>query len=373
MTQAIGDLRKAAGVPGELLAPFTRTPTNVAGTVLDYSPVGFIGAAKAAISLYRKSGKASAREVREMQRLASNKFGRAAVGLVPIWVGWELAKRELATGARPGQRSDAQQSDLEGKQENSVLVGGTWRNVARLSPLGNLIALGANAYTIYNNPDLDPLEQVGGAAASIGTTLLESPFLRGVDELTKMARDPVGGIGDFAGGLVASGVPAIVRAGARGADPVMRETESTHLGAKPKDIARRAAETGLNQIKQGIPGLSQTLPAKRDQFGRERERTGGLFSQLFDFTRPRTDERKSDPVIAELSRVGASVSQLQRRSGEPIQDYQARQEQVGGLLYEALSRKMFDPKYRGLPPVEQKEELEKVVRGVRARATRGMQ
>jgi hypothetical protein len=66
-----------------------------------------------------------------------------------------------------------------------------------------------------------------------------------------------------------------------------------------------------------------------------------------------------------------TFSQLSRLPGEPVQDYQARQEAVGTVIYEALAKKMFDPKYRSLSPIEQKDELEKVVRLERARATRG--
>ncbi len=372
-TEAIGNLRDAGGAFGHVVAPFTRTPTNIAGTVIDYSPLGFLGAAKHTIKLYRAANKgATGRELRDLQRMASNKFGRASVGLVPIWVGWKLAEQERATGARPGQRTDAQQADLEGRQENSVQLGDNWRSVARLSPLGNLIALGANAYNIWHNPELDPLERVGGAAASIGTTLMESPFLQGVDEISRMTRDPVGGLGDFAGNTVASTVPSVVRATARGMDPVLRETEPTSpMEYTPAGIAKHAAEAVGNRIQAGIPGASRGLPAKRDQFGREKTRTGGIGTQVFDFSRPRGDQRDNDPVIAELSRVGAVVSQLARAPGEPITDYMARQEAVGALMYEALAKKMFDRKYSALPPVEQKEELEKVVRSVRAQATRG--
>ncbi len=371
-TKAIGQLRDAGGTAGHFIAPFTRTPTNVAGTVVDYSPIGFGGAAKATWRLYKMATKGgSDREIRHLQRIASEKFGRAATGMIPIVVGYKLAEKGLATGARPVERSQGSQNDLQGKQENSILINGLWQNVIRLSPAGNLIALGANWHEIENNPELTDIQRLGGGAASIGTTLLESPFLQGADELLTMTKDPARGMGDFAGGLVGSAVPSLVRSANRGIDSTLRVTEATgDYGTGLRGIAGRSAATGINQLRAGIPGLSDDLPASKDQLGRDRQRTGGVFRQMFSPSRATKDERNNDPVIAEVARVGAVVPQLKREPGEPVQDYLDRQERVGRMLYQAFSRLALDTDYKKLSPLAQKDELEKEARKIRTKATK---
>jgi hypothetical protein len=257
----------------EVIAPFTRTPANVVSRVAEYSPLGFLKSANDMVSMVRGSGKLAPAEMRSLQKAASETAGRAATGTAPILAGYYLAKHGLMTGARPSGTSERSTWDLEGKQENAVLLGNKWRSVTRISPIGNLMALGANLWYLSQQPGASVGQVAAAGAGSIGTTVSEQSFLRGAQDASEALKDPMGQGMRYAQNLATSVVPAIVQRGARALDPVVRQ---------PKTFSEA--------FKNRIPGRSQEVPAKVDQFGREAKRQGG-WAEIFDPFSSRPDMR----------------------------------------------------------------------------------
>jgi hypothetical protein len=88
---------------------------------------------------------------------------------------------------------------------------------------------------------------------------------------------------------VASTVPAAVAAVARGTDPYQRD-----------------AQTMGDALKARIPGLSRQVPEKVTTLGDPLPSTGGVLRQMFDLTR--TSPNRETPVLAEMRRLGVSLS-----------------------------------------------------------------
>ncbi|MGF7152229.1 hypothetical protein FHS96_005898 [Sphingomonas zeicaulis] len=87
--------------------------------------------------------------------------------------------------------------------------------------------------------------------------------------------------------------PAIVAFGTRTIDPVQRDTL-----------------TPLDYIKARIPGLSGTLPARRDVFGRPVELEGAL---VLTSSRRSRRRPRNDPLVREMLDINARFGKMPRR------------------------------------------------------------
>ena len=381
--------RKPLGPVGHMIAPFTRTPGNLISATIDYSPFGAVRGARDVFRLVKAvKAKASPEEIQALQKAASEQLGRTATGTGGAFLGgYILARNGLMTGARPSDNRTQDQWDLAGKQENAVRIGDRWWGLSRVSPIGNLMALGANYYELTQNPEAGAGGAIAGALGSIGTTATEQSFLRGVQEVQKAVEDPAGQAGKYAKQQVASLVPAIVGAVAREMDPVVRDTKGGFLDA----------------LQSRIPGMSQKLPAQVNQLGQEKRRDGLPLGQMFDPTTSRA-YKLDDPVIRELERTGAGIGELNQgrarpaevrkleaslrntqspttrallerrleraKDGEERGAYLVRSQYEGKVLNQVLQRVIQNENYRALPEESQKEVLESAVTKVRQRLSR---
>ena len=381
--------RKPLGPVGHMIAPFTRTPGNLISATIDYSPFGAVRGARDVFRLVKAvKAKASPEEIQALQKAASEQLGRTATGTGGAFLGgYILARNGLMTGARPSDNRTQDQWDLAGKQENAVRIGDRWWGLSRVSPIGNLMALGANYYELTQNPEAGAGGAIAGALGSIGTTATEQSFLRGVQEVQKAVEDPAGQAGKYAKQQVASLVPAIVGAVAREMDPVVRDTKGGFLDA----------------LQSRIPGMSQKLPAQVNQLGQEKRRDGLPLGQMFDPTTSRA-YKLDDPVIRELERTGAGIGELNQgrarpaevrkleaslrntqspttrallerrleraKEGEERGAYLVRSQYEGKVLNQVLQRVIQNENYRALPEESQKEVLESAVTKVRQRLSR---
>lgn len=333
--------KRKLGPVSEAVLPFTSTPANVVSRVVEYSPLGALKTAHDVLNLVRgmRAG-LSGSEIAILQRTAAESGGRTALGLSPVLAGYLLAKHGLMLGARPSDKTTRDEWNLEGKQENAVLLGGKWRSVARISPVGNLMSLGANLYTLRQQPGITTGQVLAAGAGSIGTTVSEQSFLSGLQDAQEALHDPIGTAGRYFTNLGASIVPAIVGRVARAVDPTIRETHSFS-----------------EALQARVPGLSKRLPPKINQLGQEARRQGGL-AEVFDPASSRMDQTQGSPVIAEMQRVGAAIGVLRQRPKETPDEYRARQRQEGEALGSFVQSLMDSPTYQQMPIDQQREALE---------------
>lgn len=338
LLQGIGKFAPG-GVPvGHFVVPFTRTPGAVATRLAEYSPAGAVVGAGKVIGVIQKSLRGvelGATEQREAARL----LGRGVTGSGLVALGYWLGKRGLATG--PGSEDAAERStdQLVGKAPNSVKIGHQMVEVGRLSPAGNLLALGVS---LSQQPD------AASAAATLpGTvakTVLDQPFLQGISGAIESAKNPVQAGSKVAQNVATGLVPAsaLVAGIARGSDPTVREVHGVG-----------------DAIQARIPGLSQRLPAQLNQFGEPIQREGGWLDAIINLTPIRTDKRDSDPLLREIDRLGVQIS----RRSERIPREQVLREGP------ALRQRLTDIARAPLSDEAKRQQMEDAIQQVRSRAS----
>jgi hypothetical protein len=334
-------LREGTGVVGDYLFPFVKTPANIADRIVDYSPVGMINFLNATRRLIKDKADA------ELQKRAVEAFGRSSIGTAAIIGGYLLAKNGGMTGFYPTSQRERNEWRATGKQEGSILLGDKYFNLTRISPLGNLMAIGAQMYNIASDTEKDADEKFALMAFTPLSAITDLPMTSGlrdvVDALTQagtgQSLEPVQRL---AGRTLQSAVPgsSALRGIAYGLDPYVRETRAPGL----EGVGR--------QIVAQVPFLSQTLTPRVEPLGGLMEREAGLIGATSDpFTRTRRIAA-GDPVREEIDRLNASVSSPERREGESDEEYLERSQVTGTTVKNALSALLASPQYQLLRQVD---------------------
>lgn len=331
--------------------PFRRTPSNVTTRILEHTPgIGWAMTAKRAQNWWGNVAQLAAAtkpelaakgvEVQRSQRKFIQSLTRNASGLGMVALGRWLWENDLLTGDQPSNETEAEQWRTEGRLPNAMWFpfnGGEWVPISRLAPLGTVLAVGANyAQEQAQEPSTGMLETAGGFTGSALRTSLDQPMLTGPSEMI----EALTGKDDwkresFLENLAGSFVPTAIAAGARAS-------------------GEQRVPTGMGEaIAMRIPGLEESVPVRRDIFGQPTQRATGYFLPTG------RDIRASDPLVAEMARVGAQVGPVDRKKGEDPQLYAWRAENAGREVRAAMEETMASPDYLAATPKEQKEMLEK--------------
>jgi hypothetical protein len=140
----------------------------------------------------------------------------------------------------------------------------------------------------------------------------------------------------------------VVAQAARTVDPVVRDTRGDGFG-----------EGALNSIKNRIPGLSQSLPARRDVWGAPLKREGVGPNMVSPFP---SSAARNDPLANEMLRVGAKIGVLPRKAGgrdltpQEYSDYAAA---AGEGTRSALLPLITSLEYRTASPVDRLKMIDK--------------
>lgn len=291
----------------EVIAPFTRTPTNVAARIADYSPAGFIKA------MVRFANPAT----RSQKNLVDD-LGRAITGSGVMAFGAYLYNKGIMTGNAPTNPGELATFNAQGKQANSIYLGGRWWNMNRLSPFGNLLGLGAEFETLAQDQSGLPLA-FSTSVAGI-QQLTQQTFLQGVSGALQAVNDPTQSAQTYFNSTASSVIPSIVGRVASTIDPTKRVPDGV-----------------LQSIQAKLPFLSESLPAKRDVFGNVVEVTGGRYNLIDPFA---STKGVDDPVLDEASRLGISINQPSKTVANgkyTNKEYSAVQLIRGKILHDSLA------------------------------------
>lgn len=258
----------------EIVLPFAKTPANVANAMINYSPVGIVK------TIIENIGKG-----RFDQRLFSQGIGRGITGTAALAIGSALMGNKMMNLSWPTSEKEREQWELEGRLPNTIMIGGKWRNIGVLGPLGMVLIVGGHMK--------QGMEETGSfagglaqAAGGFGNALTEQSFLSGVNRAIDALKDPKRSFNGFASSLAGSVVPTLIADIARGMDQYERRTDGM-----------------IERIQSRIPGARQGLEPKVDAFGKKVE-TPNLFEVLADPTRPGNPTAEAnDPVLKELRRL----------------------------------------------------------------------
>lgn len=261
-------------VVGKVIAPFLRTPVNVAKFGLERTPLN-------AFRLMAKQWQGTLRGP-----AVSDEWAKVAIGsaIAAGTATYALEGRISGGGSKSaGERAALQRT---GWQPYSVRIGDTWYSYGRIEPLGMII--GATADFVELTDQMTEAERAHAASKislAIANNLTSKTFLRGVSDVLNAITDPERygerWVNSLAGTIVPTGVAVVARA----TDPTVREVHST-----------------LEAIRARIPIASTELEPKLDLWGNPIQRAGSTGSRLISPVMG--SPVNPDPVDAELVRLG---------------------------------------------------------------------
>lgn len=334
----------------EFVIPFTQTPASILGRIIERTPLGLLSSLKGLNDLARlaSKGQIDLRKLEILQRQIATRAGRAATGSVAILLGMELARRNLMSGPYPDEPRERRRWGQNGKIADAVFIQGRWRRVSGISPLGNLLALGAQLFIEGNDPEYDaPDERITALALGSARTFLDQSFLRGTKEFIDGVTNRFGGKKKFVRGAAGSLVPTIIKDVTRVVDPVLRNPTNT-----------------AESVKARVPYYSFEVPVRTDPLGqtiipepRLRDRLLRLIDP-FDSREPRTAR---DPIIDRLDRINVVIPRVDRNKDEEPVAWLDRQQRIGESRRRALRDLFRNSAFNRLPVEVQREAAEKIV------------
>lgn len=322
--------------PLKWFTPFVKTPVNIFKDAIRTSPAGFAMAAK------------------EEAVPKSLTVGQAAVGSAAALFFAGKAMEGKITGAAPKDEAARKRFFAEGKRPYAFKVGNRWVEYRRIEPFATVLGLIGDGYRLYQEKDLSEAnvgEIASEAIKLIGNNALEKTFMSSLMNLANAIEDPQKYGERFLSSYASAAVPfsGAVRATANVMDDTLRE---------PKGI--------VEQIKSGLPGLSQTLRPKLDQFGQPVQKIGKVERALSPM---QSQVESKDPIINEMSRLNITVPVPGKRQGGvklTDEEYFNFVKRTGEKTKERLERFINAPNYQYLSDEVKKRIIEKYLKSDKA-------
>lgn len=338
----------------EMIMPFTKTPANIAMRGIDYSPIGFINT----LNKYKKSG--------DLDELF-DELGKNTLGTALIAFGMWLFGKGLVTGGEPENEKQAAFLKQQGWQPYAVKTpNGNYATYDWAQPAAIPIIMGVTIAESLEEGRLGVVDAVKNAGVASFNQWIELSPLQSLKEV-------MGGYDSVGENLLNTAIempqrliPSALGATARTTDTTQRVTYSKgNVAQTQKDIA-----------KSKVPGLSQTLPAAYDTWGREKKRDDSTFgAAISQYINPSTYKKsKSTEVDAEIDRLYEAVgdsavyprkaSYSIERSGKKYtlsnKEYSEYQRIMGELSYDGVKALMEKPAYSSLTDTEKAEIIKDI-------------
>jgi hypothetical protein len=248
--QAAYKIREALntfGLLGDITIPFAQTPSNIFDKLMDYSPWGFVRAIKKAGTIKDSAWR---------QKQFVDTLARSLTGTGIIFLAYGLAKAGLLFGGNTDDDEKMFGAEAKrGVQKYSINVGDGTYTYDWASPIGVLLAIGADMYQMGVGK-ADFLSFAMSAIEATGSVMFQQSYLEGLSDLfnsnTAQGENAfVKGVENMILNLPASFIPTGFAQIARSIDNTQRETYDT-----------RAWKRMLNKVMAKIPGLSTSLEPK---------------------------------------------------------------------------------------------------------------
>lgn len=320
---------------GDYLLPFVKTPANVIATGFDYAGAGIPKALIKSVQAFR-SGQLGSKE--HLQSISKD-LVRSGLGLAGAFIIAAQLDDEDFVGAYDPARAQIEQ--LRNSNYNAIRIGDKWISTDWLGPL--MVPVTAIMYSRkYGDTGGEKTYQY---ARGVAGAALEIPGVSDIyEEVKSKAYKKNQSLEEMTGSTV---------------DYLTSEAYSRLIPSLSSDIAKaldpfvRQSGKGLQGVKAKIPGVSQSLPVKRDIFG-EPIRGESAVSDILFGARVKTD--KETALVKEISRVsdavdkGITFTDWDKSSSKTLTQFK---EKVGKAKFEQAKIRYGK---------ELKKELEKVIK-----------
>lgn len=295
--------------------PFKKTPMNVAKAGMEYSPLQIAKSATVDLVNLRKGN------ISVNQYIDNLSKGMTGTGIA--LVGYALANAGILKASGGDDKDKEKYEEEQGKQSYSIQIAGKTYSLDWLAPTGIPLFIGAETHKLFNQEETekstekkseeDRLNQAIKGASNLlnaGATAInpmsEMSMISGLTSALSSynTSDNLGSLGNIMTNAGKSYVnqffPTLMGQVAKTGDEYERTTKSTATGTIGKTV-----DQTINQIKNKIPGLRQTLPIKTDIWGKELKQEVNLPLRAFNnFINPATvKEVSTDKVDMELNKL----------------------------------------------------------------------
>jgi hypothetical protein len=287
LVRGLEDLKRRSPNIVGFVAPFIRTPANIASRAVDISPLGPVRTAvEAATGLGRGRANLSG-------RVRDNVIGTAATA----WA-YTQAQAGNLTGAGPDDPEKVAELRATGWQPYSIKIGDQYWSYANFAPFSLALSAGAAAAEAqkYAKPGKEGvLSMLADGAMRTGKVVTDMTVLAGLGAVIKAQQDPDRYGTQWLSTALTQLMPAgsFVNTIGQATDPLVRRSERT-------DVGTQVAQNLLARV----PGLRETVPAAQDPLGRDipSEQTGLRALNPF---RPTTE--RDEPVLEAFLASGVDI------------------------------------------------------------------
>jgi hypothetical protein len=331
----------------DVIIPFSKVPSNVFQRLLEYSPLG-LAAGTGRLALAAKKIANGTLDAKS-QRIYSELIGRGLIGSGMMFLGYKAAQAGLMTGFRDKTDTAGRAADeAVGRPQMAMKVGNNWVQFNRISPMGNLLAVGAALYRENERPLSVVANRPGNIAAAVTHSVMDMPMLSGMSNLIDAIQSPDRFLSGYAQRQLGSIVPTAVANVATVLDPTMRDMKDQSLAAG---------------LQKRIPFWRSGLPPLQDQRGHIVPEPGATpLGPMFDVFRTTTE--RQDPVSQEMIRNDFTFGDLKQntKEGESRDLYRLRAGLAGALNEQYLSKMIGTAKYQRADIGEARRDLLKDAR-----------
>ena len=385
LSNTLSTLKKKMGKIGDVILPFTKTPANLAMRGFEYSPAGFVKTFNDFANT-KKANKGTMTNA-DISRFLGD-LSKNITGTGMILLGYSLAKSGIITGGYSEDKNERNWQKLKGYQPNAFHIGNKYYTYDWAQPSSIPLIIGTAIYEGMNKMEKEEaseFEALTQGAKSLGQGLINasdawfnlSPLqnvaniLGGGDNASYGNSSPATNILETVAEYPQTLIPSVLGATARANDTTIRNTyDSTSY-----------ANTYVNKMKAKIPGLSKTLPASYDVWGRERKRGTDEDAVVSQFINPGTfgyyndansdidnyidglyESIKGNENLKDTQVLPRQASNKVTINGEEKKlnnvEYSLRQKTLGEKQKELV--RAFSKVADGLTPEEQAKALDKI-------------
>jgi hypothetical protein len=277
-------------VPGlKIIAPFFRVNANLTMYALERTPLAPI--------LSNVRADLAAGGARADLAMAKIAFGSSMMATAGA-----LAYNGVITGSGPKNPDAKKALELTGWKPNSVKIGNTYYSYDRIDPFGMLLGMAADFAEFAGELADDRPDDLANVALAMAATTVDQMtpevLTESMADFLKIVQGDEKFFSQYASNLAGSAVPfsGLLKTFRKGIDPVRREV-NPDSESKQKHI-----DLMINSIKNSIPGLSETLPARLNMFGEPLLYGPGLGPDMISPIA--SSEETTSPIRKEIVRLG---------------------------------------------------------------------
>lgn len=293
-------IRSTARLPviGKLAMAFSKTPYNIAIESAQWSLMA------PATSRFRQEIMAGGARA----DIAWTKFlvgNTALIGLADLAIKGGLVGADRGLGGNDETAGETETARLAGRRPMTMRkenADGTVTSVGfrGLEPISTHIGMAANLVEILSSDQFDSDDKeiddlVLAAAAAIATQVTQPSFMTGLSDALAFQSDPTRNVETFSERTAGILVPNALAEVARIQDPVLRDVSGW-----------------IDAIKAKTPGLSKTLPANTDRWGRDLTRDSGIGWAYDAFVPFEVKRMKPEAIDLELDRLEVGLAKPQK-------------------------------------------------------------